>query len=82
MREKNHVAASIRVLGILPRFRPAIEIPNLHFLRVLVARRRRRAWIQGARWSDSAGVLDGTSRNPTGRNAVDMPGYVAAIEPL
>ncbi len=45
-----------------------------------VARRRRRAWIQGARREDSAGVLDSTSRNPTERNAVDMPGCAAAVE--
>jgi hypothetical protein len=31
-----------------------------------------RAWIQGARRENSAGVLDGTSRNPTKRNDVDM----------
>ena len=54
--------------------------PNPHFLRGFVARRRRRAWIQGARREDSAGVLDSTSRNPTERNAVDMPGSAAAVE--
>ena len=27
----------------------------------------------------SAGVLDSTSRSPTERNAVDMPGYAAAV---
>jgi hypothetical protein len=27
----------------------------------------------------SAGVLDSTSRNATERNAVDMPGYAAAV---
>ena len=35
-----------------------------------------------ARRKDSAGVLDSTSRNPTKRNAVDMPGYAAAVESL
>ena len=28
----------------------------------------------------SAGVLDSTSRSPTERNAVDMPGSAAAVE--
>ena len=28
----------------------------------------------------SAGVLDGTSRSPTERNAADMPGSAAAVE--
>ena len=28
----------------------------------------------------SAGVLDSTSRSPTGRNAVDMPGSAAEVE--
>jgi hypothetical protein len=28
----------------------------------------------------SAGVLDSTSRNPTERNAVDMPGSAAEVE--
>jgi len=53
---------------------------SLHFSPGFVARRCRGAWIQGARWEDSAGVLDSTSRNPTKRNAVDMPGCDAAAE--
>jgi len=55
---------------------------NPLFSRDFVARRRRRAWIQGARREDSAGVLDSTSRNPTERNAVDMPVCAAAVESL
>ena len=31
---------------------------------------------------DPAGVLDTTSRSPTERNAVDMPGSAAAVESL
>ena len=57
------------------------------FSRGFVARRRRRAWIQGAsgasqpaRREDPAGVLDSTSRNPTERNAVDMAGSAAEAE--
>jgi hypothetical protein len=46
----------------------------------LVARRCRRAWIQGARPEGAAGVLDSTSRRPTERNAIDMPGSAAAVE--
>jgi hypothetical protein len=34
----------------------------------------------GARREDSAGALDSASRNPTERNAADMPGCVAAAE--
>jgi hypothetical protein len=33
-----------------------------------------------ARAEDSAGVLDGASRNPTERNAVATPGSAAAVE--
>jgi len=33
-----------------------------------------------ARREDSAGVLDSTSRNPTERNAADMPVSVAVAE--
>ena len=55
-----------------------ISIP--HFSPGFVARRRRRAWLQGARREDSAGVLDSTSRSPTERNAGDMPGSAAAVE--
>ncbi len=51
-----------------------------HFSAGFVARRRRRAWIQGAQGKDSPGVLDSTSRNPTERKAVDMPGSAAAAE--
>jgi hypothetical protein len=51
-----------------------------HFSPGFVARRRRRAWIQGARREVSAGVLDSTSRKPTERNAVDIPGSAAAVE--
>ena len=36
--------------------------------------------MQGARREDSAGVLDGTSRNPTERNAADVPVCAAAAE--
>jgi hypothetical protein len=45
-----------------------------------VARRRRRAWIQGAQREDSADVLVSTSRSLTERNTVDMPGCAAAVE--
>ncbi|MBN1570517.1 MAG: hypothetical protein JXA73_21925 [Acidobacteria bacterium] len=58
---------------------PAADQPA--FSRDFAAKRRRRAWMQGARQPDSAVVLDSTSRNPTERNA-DMPGSAAAIESL
>ena len=51
-----------------------------HFLPVFVARRRRWAWIQGARPRGHAGVLDSTARSPTERNVADMPGSAAAVE--
>jgi hypothetical protein len=52
--------------------------------RDFVARRRRRAWIRrfaNRRATEGpADVLDSTSRSPTERNAVDMPGSAAAVE--
>jgi hypothetical protein len=63
------------------------NILNPHFSPGFVARRRRRAWIQGASGSFSAsasegpaGILDSMSRSPTERNAVDMPGSASAVE--
>jgi len=38
-----------------------------------VARRRKRAWIQGARSEGDEGILHNMSRRPNKRNAVDMP---------
>ena len=61
-------------------FRDQSVITSPHFSPGFVARRRRRAWMQGARREDSAGVLDSTSRSPTERNAADMPGSAAAVE--
>jgi hypothetical protein len=40
----------------------------------------RRIWRFGQRDGRIPPVLDSTSRNPTERNAVDMPGCAAAVE--
>jgi hypothetical protein len=48
--------AAEQVDGAYPGVSPAGASP--HFSPDFVARRRRRAWIQGARREDAAGVLD------------------------
>ena len=45
-----------------------------------VATRRATEGFRRRTCSLAAGVLDSTSRNPTERNAVDMPGSAAAVE--
>ena len=45
-----------------------------------VARRRKGAWIQGARREGDEGILDNMSRRPNKRNAVDMPDCADVVE--
>ena len=70
-------------LGVCPRIR-ICRVPSAAWAD---ARRRRRAWMQGASGSfsasateGSAGVLDSTSRSPKERNEADMPGSAAEVE--
>jgi hypothetical protein len=72
----------VRFLPVLSSFShpPSCIINLLLFSPDFVARRRRRAWMQGARPEGAAGVLDGTSTRPTERNAADTPESAAAAE--
>jgi hypothetical protein len=75
-----------RQLSIRPGFSSCNRFASPRFSQGFVARRRRRAWIRrfaNRRATEGpAGVLNSTSRSPTERNAVDMPGYAAAAESL
>src|SRR5437867_5958830 len=62
-------------------FSRSTRVARPHFSAGFVARRRRRAWMQGPRRMGPAGVLDHMVEYACGeRNAVDMPGSTAAVE--
>jgi Fic family protein len=71
-------------IGARPRFVPRLieELFNPDISWGFVARRRKRAWLQGARSEGDEGILDDMPRRSNKRNAVDMPDCAAVVETL